>query len=214
MNILLIRHAEPDYENDSLTPGGFEEAEKLAEHLRDVPLTHVYCSPLGRARRTMECVLRGRDLQPVTLDWLAELQGNMGDGEAFWSWNVRGDQLHADPSLAGRIAEFMAEQQQGLLRAWDELMGEHGCRRAGGRSYRCDPGCRPPPLIALFAHAGMIMTLLSGLFRFPLAETYVALNYKPSAITHLRMYRRTSQRAELRLRTLAARPHMGAKEYH
>ena len=31
MRILIVRHGDPDYEKDSLTPKGFREAELLAE---------------------------------------------------------------------------------------------------------------------------------------------------------------------------------------
>ena len=53
MDIYLIRHADPDYANDSITELGVKEANKLGAYLKDVPLTHIYSSPMGRARKTM-----------------------------------------------------------------------------------------------------------------------------------------------------------------
>ena len=38
MEILLIRHGDPDYANDSLTPRGVVEAQRLAEALTDVDI--------------------------------------------------------------------------------------------------------------------------------------------------------------------------------
>ena len=38
MEILLIRHGDPDYPNDTLTPKGHDEAARLARFLADTPL--------------------------------------------------------------------------------------------------------------------------------------------------------------------------------
>jgi len=167
MHILLIRHADPDYENDALTPAGVQQAEGLAAYLRDVPLTHVYCGPLGRAMETMKHVLRGRALTPVLLPWLQELNGEMGIGHA--AWTVRAAELEADAGLAGRVREFMAAQVAGALHGWDALMAEHGYDRAG-RTYRCRGRHPDRPIIAAFSHAGLLLTLLGGLFNWPLAD--------------------------------------------
>ena len=42
MRLLFIRHAEPDYSIDSLTPIGFKEAELLAEKLKNEKIDYVY----------------------------------------------------------------------------------------------------------------------------------------------------------------------------
>ena len=49
MRILIIRHAEPDYYNNTLTDKGFVEAEYLSEKLKDSNIIHIYSSPLNRA---------------------------------------------------------------------------------------------------------------------------------------------------------------------
>ena len=43
MRLLIIRHGDPDYEKDSLTPTGWREAEMLANRLRtmDLSLIHI-----------------------------------------------------------------------------------------------------------------------------------------------------------------------------
>ena len=52
MKIHIIRHGDPNYEIDSLTPKGWKEAEHLSERLLKMPIDDYYCSPLGRARDT------------------------------------------------------------------------------------------------------------------------------------------------------------------
>ena len=52
MEILIVRHCEPDYEKDSLTQKGVKEAKLLAERLSQTKMDYIYVSPLGRAQKT------------------------------------------------------------------------------------------------------------------------------------------------------------------
>ena len=52
MKIIIIRHADPDYSIDSLTPVGWREAELLADRVSKLDVKDFYVSPLGRARDT------------------------------------------------------------------------------------------------------------------------------------------------------------------
>ena len=54
MKIIFIRHGDPDYSIDSLTERGRIEAELVGERLKDLPCDAVFCSPLGRAKDTMQ----------------------------------------------------------------------------------------------------------------------------------------------------------------
>ena len=42
MRILIVRHAEPDYAIDSLTPAGWKEAELAAEYLSQLDVKAFY----------------------------------------------------------------------------------------------------------------------------------------------------------------------------
>ena len=50
MKLLIIRHADPDYAVDSLTPAGWREAALLADRLENTAITKIYCSPWGGRR--------------------------------------------------------------------------------------------------------------------------------------------------------------------
>ena len=52
MRILIVRHGDPDYENDTLTELGWKEARALSERMKNVKANECYVSPLGRARDT------------------------------------------------------------------------------------------------------------------------------------------------------------------
>ena len=66
MRLLFIRHGEPDYEKDSLTPKGFREAEYLAEYLAGEKIDYCYVSPLGRAKDTALPTLQKKRMQAET----------------------------------------------------------------------------------------------------------------------------------------------------
>jgi len=203
MNIYLIRHADPDYENDSLTELGVQEAEKLGEYLKSVPFTHLYSSPMGRAQKTMEPVARDRNLTPEILDWLHELNGF--DGER-WLWNINAAALSADKELAKHTESFMREQKENVLTEWNKCLAAHGYVYDESL-YRVNGDVDEAPVVAMFAHAGLILTLLSGLVGWPLAHTYAYLDYKPSAITHFRLAGKNGT-AALRMVSVNSRPHL------
>ncbi len=53
MRLYIIRHADPDYVNDNLTPAGHLEAAALGERMASEGLNLIYSSPRGRALETM-----------------------------------------------------------------------------------------------------------------------------------------------------------------
>ena len=74
MHIYAMRHGESEYNvkglcNDDpardvpLTPGGRQQAERAAEALHRIPLDHVYCSELPRARETAEIVAQSHEVK-------------------------------------------------------------------------------------------------------------------------------------------------------
>ena len=54
MILYVVRHGDPDYENDSLTPLGRKQAEALVKRFSVHGLDRIYTSPLGRAKMTAE----------------------------------------------------------------------------------------------------------------------------------------------------------------
>ena len=52
MNLYIVRHGNPNYDLDCLTPLGHEQAEAAAEALEAIGIDEIYSSPMGRARET------------------------------------------------------------------------------------------------------------------------------------------------------------------
>ena len=72
MRIILIRHGDPDYVNDSLTEKGRREAKLLSERISNWNITDFYCSPLGRAKATASYSLEKCNRTATTLYWARE----------------------------------------------------------------------------------------------------------------------------------------------
>ena len=72
MRLMIVRHGDPDYSIDSLTPKGWKEAELLADRLCKLDIAKFYVSPLGRAKDTASFTLKrlGRGAEEMT--WMRE----------------------------------------------------------------------------------------------------------------------------------------------
>ena len=73
MRLYLIRHGDPDYEKDVLTPAGILEAKALAKRLEKEGIDEIYYSPLGRARETMSYTAQLTGIKPELLEWTEEI---------------------------------------------------------------------------------------------------------------------------------------------
>lgn len=69
---------------------GVRMAERAAEYLKDVPLTHLRCSPLERARETMAPVAATRPELEITIDERVIEAANWFEGQVFGekSWTL------------------------------------------------------------------------------------------------------------------------------
>jgi probable phosphoglycerate mutase len=188
MEILLIRHGDPDYSTDSLTPRGVDEARQLAAALQRVPLDALYVSPLGRALETCAYTAEAKAMQPITLDWLRERGIKRGP---VYLWEAPGEMFLGGEWPAtqhdwatGAMPEG-AEQFARVRAGFDALLAEYGYRR-DGHGYR-GPGHRPGARIALFCHKGVILTLLADVLHWALPMVFVSLHIHPTGVTRLEM---------------------------
>ena len=75
MRIIFVRHGEPDYANDCLTPTGRAQAAAAAERLSGEGIAAIYASPCGRASETAGYTARRLGLPVTTLDYMREIAG-------------------------------------------------------------------------------------------------------------------------------------------
>ena len=196
MRILIIRHGDPDYENDTLTEKGRREAQLLAQRLGKEKIDAIYSSPLGRAKDTCMYTARalGMEKEVVVKDWLQEFgyPHKLPTGEekhiiwdmlpAFWTNQEKlfdyKDWYNQDFFKAANMEKAYKKVTDGL----DEVLAFHGYKREGNL-YRTDSGNRKT--IAFFCHFGLEMILLSRILNISpvvLTHQFVAL---PTSVTTL-----------------------------
>lgn len=173
LRILLIRHAEPDYTVDSLTPKGRIEAELLSRRLIHYTFRDIYVSPLGRAKATAAYTLDKLGRKAETLPWLREFHGSYPDPETgerrIVAWDVKPriwksfpgvmdiDTWSGIPAFAGGdVQEVWKETVDGV----NSLLARYGCFR-DGPVWRF--GQNGDFTIALFCHFGISMAILGYL---------------------------------------------------
>ncbi len=184
MRILIIRHGDPDYVNDTLTEKGHREAKLLAEKLKKEKIDYFYSSPLGRAKHTCDYVAKahGREEEITVLPWLREFDHalTLPDGQErpilwdmlpeFWT---KVDEMYDFENWHQQ--DFyqkarMWDAYQSVIQPLDALLKKHGYVR-DGRLYRTEKGNRDT--LVFFCHFGLEMILLSHL-----------LNISPVVLTH------------------------------
>lgn len=219
MRIYLIRHADPDYANDTITADGKREAEALADRLSLVGLDFIYASPLGRAQDTMRYTADRLGLRPEVLHWTQEITGMYTTLEPYGTFSpfntpgeliLEGDTLPGHDDWFGRpyfTDERLLQTVADIRRGSDELLGRHGYEREGAR-YRC---VRPNDhKIAVFCHGGFGLTWLAHLLNLPLTLVWSAFWLAPSSITTLFMDQRSNEWAVPRCIELGDTSHLYA----
>jgi broad specificity phosphatase PhoE len=145
VNLLLIRHAEPDTEHGPrpdppLSALGRAQGEALAAWLAGEPLAALYTSPLLRARETAGFL----PLPAVALDGLAEI-GGAGEYVAAEVLKRNGDPRYA-ALISGDLAIYgmdVATFRATVVEAIDGLVDRH-----------------PGETVAIVSHAGVINAYL------------------------------------------------------
>ena len=89
MKVYVMRHGTTDWNearrlqgnsNTSLNQKGIAITKRASEAMKDIPFTHIYSSPLGRAYETAEIIRRDRDIPIVKDDRLTEVGFGIDEG--------------------------------------------------------------------------------------------------------------------------------------
>lgn len=192
MKLLIVRHGDPDYTIDSLTPKGWQEAEYLSQRLTQCPAAAYYCSPLGRAKDTAKPTLEKLGRTAQECPWLREFQGvicrpDRGSEGLCWDW------LPADWTAEPRYfqhdhwfePDVMASGNVKAEYDWvvsnlDQLLERHGYRREGAlyRAFEANNDT-----IVFFCHFGVEAVLLSHLLNISPMQLWHGFVALPSSVT-------------------------------
>ena len=170
MKLLIVRHGDPDYSIDSLTPTGWVEAELLSHRLSKLDVKQFYVSPLGRAKDTAKATLEKMGRTAIVKLWLREpavpAPYNQKKG-CFWDWLPQDWTANPDFYDLDKFWDAPFFQETGLkeivLDVWkglDELLADHGYVREG-KLYRVEQANEDT--IVLVCHFGLQCVLLGHL---------------------------------------------------
>lgn len=195
MRLLFIRHADPDYANDSLTETGRAEAELLAARIAPLDIAEYYVSPLGRAKATIAPTLRASGRTAVECPWLKEFEPHIRRPDTglrkkvAWDW-LPGDWLK-DPRFLSvsqwRESEWftryrVGESYDAVVSAFDALLQDKGYRRSGLVYEAVRPNT---DTYAFFCHFGVMCVLMSHLMNVSPMILWHGLVTAPSSVTTL-----------------------------
>lgn len=195
MKIMIIRHGDPDYAQDSLTPKGWQEAEFLSEWMARIDITKVYVSPLGRAKNTAEVTLKKIHQTATECEWLREFDApihrpDVPDRKMItWDWLP---QDWTDEPLFYDHEKWldhpvMAEggvrmQYDWVVKHFDALLASHGYVREN-HCYRAVRANRDT--LVFFCHFGLECVLLSRLLDVSPMVLWHHACAAPSSVTTL-----------------------------
>lgn len=141
MRILLVRHGQSQAnitgviqgEDDPLTDHGRHQANLVGRFLvAEREVTHLYASPLARARETAEIIGSHIDLSPALEPGLAEINAGHAVGMTWDAWTEANPEAAArlrtpDRSLDDRWdgGESGAEFVERVFQAYDRIVTDH-----------------------------------------------------------------------------------------
>lgn len=200
MLFFYIRHGDPIYSPDSLTPQGERQAEALSRRLGLFGLDEVYVSSSMRAKLTAKPTCEILKIEPAELDWCnenhawAQLALPTGNGNEkkwmfdqtkyktlFVSEEIRrmGEEWYMHPAFDGTEIEAGIER---IRRGCDDLMSSFGYEHDREKhlyTVRKDNNRR----VALFAHQGFGLAFLSALLDIPYPEFSTHFDLGHSSMT-------------------------------
>lgn len=173
MKILIIRHGDPDYDNDTLTEKGWREAHLLAKRIAPMEVTEYFVSPLGRARDTAKPTLEAAGRTAKVCDWLQEFPPRIhrpdrpNEEKIAWDWLPQ--DWTTDPRFYDRNEWFKHPVMEAggvgaayahVIREFDAVLAEHGYVRNGDiyEVVRANSDT-----LVFFCHYGLGAVLLSHL---------------------------------------------------
>ncbi len=223
MRLVFVRHCEPNYEIDSLTKRGWEEAKLLSERVRDWNVDAFYVSPLGRAKDTAKVCLDlraelGKNHEVTELPWLKEFYYQLKEPdtkEDLMCWDLMptyyngNKELHDKDSWCDvplmKSGDIRSEYEN-VTRQFDYLLNEYGYERQENGTYKVTS--HNDKTIVMFCHFG-ITSLLTG-YLTGIAPTCLWQGFfmAPSAVTIIGSEEREKGIASFRVQTFGDTMHL------
>ena len=197
MRLYIIRHADPDYENDTITEFGMAEAAALSHRMERENIDRIYCSSMNRAIKTMEYTRDVTGIKPVICDWMREVEWSDTIDDYNNPWDMPGEKLLNEPDLptasnwmdnpffdGPRVNADLQERERHV----EEFLMSLGYKREGAHFLELKENHEK---VAMFCHAGFGNALTSYLLNIPLTLQWAGFWMAPTAVTVILFAKRT-----------------------
>lgn len=217
MQLIFVRHADPNYALDSITKQGKKEAKLLSDMLIKEEADFFYCSPMGRAKKTGMHTMKRLDKKFTVLPWLREFQvKNSKTGTVSNCWDklpslwAENEKHYTNEWYTTNLFENLnvEEEYKKVCSGIDEILALHGYVR-NGKIYKVENSNHLK--IIFFCHFGVECVILShllGISPMPLWHNFVAL---PSSVTRVITEEREEGIASFRLCCFGDTSHLYCK---
>ncbi len=212
MKLYIVRHGDPDYSIDNLTPKGQREAKALAEYFKPIGLHRIFTSPCGRAIATAEYTAQAAGL-PVTVEpWSGELT-LQASKQGLMAWDVHAHLLGENRAVPEAIRPVLTEEEYAgmhrevarIRQESDRFLEKLGFVPAGGHYRITNPS---KERIAFFCHGGMGLTWLSVLLHVPVTAMWSSFFLPTSSVTEILFDERVAGVATARCVVMGGTPHL------
>jgi len=196
MLLYIIRHGDPDYSTDTLTPRGLLQAEAVGKRMLKSGIDRIFSSPMGRAKMTAEPSCRLLGLKCEIEDWTKEISDsimtNYPDGIKKSITALQNTVFRSDGGLGLDYSD--AFESHGIaesgMREAIPTIEKNGHRfleklgyKAEGENFRIlYPN---EDKVALFCHAGFARAWISTLMRIPIHLMWAGFGYTHTGVTVL-----------------------------
>lgn len=198
MLLYIIRHGDPDYANDCLTPLGKRQAEAVGRRLTVHGLDKIFASPMGRARQTAQPACEMLHLPCGIEEWVSEdlaykdMSVPREAGGRTWIFrsheeyelkseqNLRlgvDDWADSEPFAARDMNAAIARIRTGS----DAFLASLGYERVGTAVYRASKA--NSDRVAVFCHEGAGMTWISLLLGIPAHIMWTSFSLPHSSVS-------------------------------
>lgn len=199
MLLYFVRHGDPCYDPDSLTPLGIRQAEAIGRRLARYGIDRIYASPMRRAMQTAQPAAEMTGLEIVPVDFASEqhawdeLTLRHADGSRTWaaldpdtqqlfaSADVRALHMrwYTYPAFEGTSFQVGMERIARESKAFLSSLGYEQTEREGIYHAVCENDER----VALFAHAGFGGAFFSHVLGIPYPQYVHTFDLCHSSLT-------------------------------
>lgn len=226
MRMIFVRHAEPDYENDTLTEKGFLEAAAFSDFYKDLNVNAIYSSPLNRALLTAKAFAKNHletkfEIIPEFREFNNEeariSKFKKENGRNSITWDFKPKDICKDKVLFDYNNYFKSDwfknsnvetEYKKCIDVFNKILENHGYKYNDNGYF--DVVKENKDTIIIFSHLGKISVLLSHLLKIPyvvLAQYFCML---PTGATFVVSEERDEKIAQFRCLKLGDTSHLSA----